>query len=107
MMIEPAHISVTDEASPVGQEHEGSNWFEGGVHCVAQESKHYFIIMWGMAEGEAIVVYREGVCVCSKDLVLAVRAGVSVVGVIKFKRVGEPLLRPCTIYIGLIECGEV
>eukprot|EP00983_Pelagomonas_calceolata_P001941 65638-Pelagomonas_calceolata.AAC.1 len=66
-MIKPGHISVAAEVSPVGQEHEGSNWFcclEGGLHCVAQEPKYLFIIMWGMAEGEAVVAYREGVCLC-------------------------------------------
>eukprot|EP00983_Pelagomonas_calceolata_P031463 987056-Pelagomonas_calceolata.AAC.4 len=54
----PINVSVAAEASPVGQKHEGGNWFcslEGGVHCVAQDSEHGFVIMRGMAEGEAVV----------------------------------------------------
>eukprot|EP00983_Pelagomonas_calceolata_P100812 1158614-Pelagomonas_calceolata.AAC.5 len=46
--------------------------------------------MRGMAEGEAIVAYREGVCMCPKDLVTATCAEVGVVGTVKFKRVKEP-----------------
>eukprot|EP00983_Pelagomonas_calceolata_P011723 377696-Pelagomonas_calceolata.AAC.1 len=38
--------------------------------------------MWGMAGGETIVAYTEGVCLCSKDLVPAVCAETSAVGVI-------------------------
>ena len=50
VLVKPGHISVTAEPL-VGQNHEGGNWIfglEGGVHCVAQEFKHYSIIMWGM-----------------------------------------------------------
>ena len=60
VLFEPAHIRVAAEASPVGQEHEGGNWtcaLEGGMHCVAHEFKHYFIIMGWMAEGEASVAH--------------------------------------------------
>eukprot|EP00983_Pelagomonas_calceolata_P019658 618927-Pelagomonas_calceolata.AAC.1 len=60
VVIEPAHVGIAAEASPMGQKHEGGNWFcglKGGVHCLAQEFKHYFIIMWGMAEGEARVAH--------------------------------------------------
>eukprot|EP00983_Pelagomonas_calceolata_P016306 515605-Pelagomonas_calceolata.AAC.1 len=52
-MIKPAPVCVAAEASPVGQGHEGSNWFcclKGGVHFVAQEPKHYFIIMCHMGD---------------------------------------------------------
>eukprot|EP00983_Pelagomonas_calceolata_P008440 276106-Pelagomonas_calceolata.AAC.1 len=109
-MVKPTHVSVAVEASPVGQKQEGGNWIcglEGRVHCVAQESEHNSIIMRGMEEGESIVVYREGVCVRPEDLVSVACAEISVEGTVKFKRVGDSLLRPCTIYVGLIECGEV
>eukprot|EP00983_Pelagomonas_calceolata_P000641 23833-Pelagomonas_calceolata.AAC.1 len=70
-MVKPTHVVIAAEASPVGQKQEGGDWIgglEGGVHCVVQESEHSFIIMRGMAEGEAIVTHREGVCVCPEDL---------------------------------------
>eukprot|EP00983_Pelagomonas_calceolata_P076504 1153440-Pelagomonas_calceolata.AAC.2 len=95
-MVKPAHVSVAAEASPVGQKQEGGNWtcgLEGGVRWVAQESEQSFIIMRGMAEGEAIVAHREGVCVCPKDLVTAACAEISVDSAIKFKTVGVPLYR--------------
>eukprot|EP00983_Pelagomonas_calceolata_P018631 584378-Pelagomonas_calceolata.AAC.1 len=93
-MVKPTHVGIAAEASPAGQKHEGGNWLgglEGGVYCVAQESEHNFIIMREMAEGEAIVAYREGVCVCPEDLVMVTCAGINVEGTVKLKRVGEPL----------------
>eukprot|EP00983_Pelagomonas_calceolata_P127010 1161359-Pelagomonas_calceolata.AAC.2 len=87
VIVNPTHVSVAAEASPVGQKQEGGNWIcglEGGVHCVAQESEHNFIIMRGMAEAEAIVVHIEGVFVCPKNLVTATCAGRSVEGTVKF-----------------------
>ena len=56
LLSEPAHIRVAAEASPVRQEHEGGNWIcalEGGMHCMAHEFKHIFIIVGWMAKGEA------------------------------------------------------
>eukprot|EP00983_Pelagomonas_calceolata_P007138 232673-Pelagomonas_calceolata.AAC.1 len=73
-MVKPTHVGIAAEASLVGQKHEGGNWLgglEGGVYCVpvAQDSEHDFIVMRGMAEGDATVAYREGVCVRPEDLV--------------------------------------
>jgi len=58
---------------------------------MAQESDHNFIIMRVMAEGEAIVAYREGVRMCPKDLVTVACAEISVKDTVKVKRVGKPL----------------
>eukprot|EP00983_Pelagomonas_calceolata_P022017 691033-Pelagomonas_calceolata.AAC.1 len=80
-MVKPTHVGIAAEASSVGQKHEGGNWLgglEGGVYCMAQESEHNFITMRGMAEGEVIVAYREGVCMCSEDLVTVACAEISV-----------------------------
>eukprot|EP00983_Pelagomonas_calceolata_P078322 1154234-Pelagomonas_calceolata.AAC.3 len=63
---------------------------EGGVHCVAQELNYDFVIIRRMADGVAIVAHREGISACPKDLVVVTCAEISVLGTVKFKRVGEP-----------------
>eukprot|EP00983_Pelagomonas_calceolata_P024367 766347-Pelagomonas_calceolata.AAC.1 len=87
-MVKPTHVGIAAKASPVGQKHEVGNWLgglEGGVYCVAQESEHNSIIMRGMAEGEAIVAYRECVCMCPEDLVTVACAEISLKDTVKFK----------------------
>eukprot|EP00983_Pelagomonas_calceolata_P058609 1145562-Pelagomonas_calceolata.AAC.4 len=94
-MVKPTYVCVAAEASPVGRKHEGGNWFcglEGGVHCVAQEPKHDFVVMRGMAEGESIVAHREGVCVCPKDLVMAVCAEISWKSMVTLLQTAQPVV---------------
>eukprot|EP00967_Tisochrysis_lutea_P153975 scaffold304983_cov19-Tisochrysis_lutea.AAC.1 len=71
------------------QKHEGGNWFgvlEGGVHCMAYELEHDFIIVWRMAEEAATVAHREGICACPIDLVAVNCATISIIGTVKLKR---------------------
>eukprot|EP00983_Pelagomonas_calceolata_P022153 695777-Pelagomonas_calceolata.AAC.1 len=87
----PTYAGATAEASPVRQEHEGGNWFgglEGGVHC--SELEHKFIIVRRVAKGVAAVAHREGISACPKGFATVTCAKLSVVGTVKFKRVGEP-----------------
>eukprot|EP00983_Pelagomonas_calceolata_P131760 1161807-Pelagomonas_calceolata.AAC.9 len=81
VVVQPTNVGIVAEASPVRQDNEGGNWFiglEGGVHCVAQELEHDFVIMRRMAEGVATVAHRECISACPKDLVAGTRAKISV-----------------------------
>eukprot|EP00983_Pelagomonas_calceolata_P117128 1160384-Pelagomonas_calceolata.AAC.8 len=112
--IQPAHVGVAAESSPVRQEHEGGKWFvglEGGVRCVAQELEHGSVIMRRMAEGVATVAHRQGISVRSKDLVAVTCAKIKVVGTVKLKSVGESFrgdnTHICGERLGKIRCKNV
>eukprot|EP00983_Pelagomonas_calceolata_P039702 1137299-Pelagomonas_calceolata.AAC.2 len=92
VVVQPTHVGVATEASPVGQEHEGGGWFvglEGGVHSVAKGLEHDSVTMRRIAEGVATVACSEGISACPKVLVAVTCAKISVLGTVKFKRVGK------------------